>query len=312
MRTQEKPSRWYQYTVGTGVAVLLLIIVLTLSFPHRIADADTLFLSSYLVLLATLLVHVISSLLGRPWRALLRGVGVIMLVNYLFSAVAGMQHLIFTEWKDAALIAFETRFTGVELSHILEGITVPALTEWLMASYVIYVPLMPLAAWLAYHYRGEEELYRYLFSLLVVNIGCNLGFVLYPIASQLFYDPTQYTVPLTGGVFANMGEWMRANVHFPGGSFPSPHNAAGTVMFVFLWRAHRRWAAVFTPFLLSIPMATVYGRFHYVSDAIVGIALSVLVLNLVLLRHRAEQPERAKSAQPLSQTLEHKPQFARS
>jgi len=124
-------------------------------------------------------------------------------------------------------------------------------------------------------------MYAYLFSLLAVNLLCDLGFVLYPVASQMFIDPEQYTMPLTGGVFTDAANWIRANEHYPGGSFPSPHNAAGTVMFMFLWHTHRRWTAVMAPLLLSIPLATVYGRFHYMSDALVGITMALIVVYVV-------------------------------
>jgi membrane-associated phospholipid phosphatase len=264
------------------VGTLLIIIVLTITVPERIEDASSLLLRTLAVLLAAGAILYGTPRLKKPLRVTVRAGAIIALISFLFSAVSGLQHMLIPGWMDAELITFETRFTGEELSHILERITNPVLTEWLMASYVIYIPLMPFTAWVVYRYGGETQVYAFLFSILAVNLLCDIGFIVYPIASQLFFDPDQYTMPLTGGIFTDMAEWIRANEHYPGGSFPSPHNAAGTVMFIFLWRTHRRWAAVMTPFLLSIPMATVYGRFHYVSDAIVGIALSLTVLHLVL------------------------------
>ena len=48
-----------------------------------------------------------------------------------------------------------------------------------------------------------------------------------------------------------------------------------------LWKWNRGWARILTPFLLSIPLATVYGRFHYLSDGIAGILLALTVLRIV-------------------------------
>jgi membrane-associated phospholipid phosphatase len=248
-------------------------------------------------LAVTIVVIVFSPRMKRPLRAAVRAAGTIALASFLFSAVAGLQHMLTDSWNDAALIAFETQFTGIELSHMLERITTPALTEWLMASYVLYVPLMPFTAWVVYRVAGEREMYAYLFSLLAVNLLCDLGFVLYPVASQLFFDPDQYTVPLTGGLFTDAANWIRANEHYPGGSFPSPHNAAGTVMFLFLWRTHRRWAAIMTPLLLSIPLATVYGRFHYLSDAVVGVTMAGILVYLVL-RAGVPRPQTRSAVSP--------------
>jgi membrane-associated phospholipid phosphatase len=286
------PKDYYRSIVATALSALGLIISLALLFPERVQNPADIVLHCSIAFVAALLVIGVSGRLKNPWRFLLRMAGIVWLTSFLFDAVAGLQLLMFDHWQDAALIRFESMFTGVETSLLLEAWVHPLLTEWLMASYVIYIPLLPVTAWVVYRAGGERPAYEYLFCLLAVNVCCDLGFVLYPIASQLFYDPEQYSVPLIGGPFTWMAEWVRANIHFPGGSFPSPHNAAGTVMFATLWRWNRRWAAAMTPFLLSIPLATVYGRFHYISDSVVGITLALVVLYAV--RSHAPAPAAAR------------------
>ncbi|PLX30746.1 MAG: hypothetical protein C0600_07540, partial [Ignavibacteria bacterium] len=186
MTPRTRIQSWYNALASTAVGTLLFIIVLTLAVPERIDQPESLLLRTSAVLLGAIAVILISPRLRRPWRATIRAAAAIALSSYLFSAVSGLQHMLMDGWNDQALIAFETMFTGEELSHILERITTPALTEWLMASYVIYIPLMPITAWVVYRYAGEKQLYAYLFSMIAVNILCDLGFVLYPIASQLF------------------------------------------------------------------------------------------------------------------------------
>ncbi|MCZ7555356.1 MAG: phosphatase PAP2 family protein [Bacteroidia bacterium] len=282
----------YHSIVAVALSALGVIIALTLLFPERVQEPSRIVLHCGIAAAALVFVVVVSGRLNNPLALLLRMAGIVWLTSFFFDAVAGLQLLIFREWQDAALIRFERVFTGIETSLLLQSWVHPLLTEWLMASYVIYIPLLPLTAWVVFRVGGERPAYEYLFCLLLVNLCCDVGFVLYPIASQLFYDPAQYSVPLVGGPFTWMAEWVRANVHFPGGSFPSPHNAAGTVMFATLWRWNRRWAAAMTPFLLSIPLATVYGRFHYISDSIVGIALALVVL--YALRGRAHATAAAR------------------
>lgn len=271
-------SQRYNAIVTVAFSALAVLIVLALLFPDRIKEPMLLIQRCLTAAAAGAAIVFVSERLGNPWRVLLRITGVVWLTSFLFDAVSGVQWLIFSAWQDEALMRFEKLLTGTELSLQLERMINPALTEWLMTAYVLYIPLLPLTAWLAYRAGGESAAYDYLLALLIVNLLCDAGFVLYPIASQLFYNPDQYTVPLTGGIFTWMAEWVRANMHYPGGSFPSPHNAAGTVMFWTLWRWNRKWAAAMTPFLLSIPLATVYGRFHYISDGIVGILLASAVL----------------------------------
>lgn len=71
---------------------------------------------------------------------------------------------------------------------------------------------------------------------------------------------------------------MRSNVHYPGGSLPSPHCAIGTVMIVMLYRHNRRAFALLAAPLVTIYAATVYGRYHYSLDVIAGIAAAILSL----------------------------------
>ena len=105
-------------------------------------------------------------------------------------------------------------------------------------------------------------------------------------------------MPLRGGPFTALAEFMRSNLHFAGGSLPSPHCAAGTVMLVTLFRSHRGWAWATAPLLVCILPATVYGRFHYLSDGLAGIAVAVLVLSI----HGACLARRGRTAGSSSHT----------
>lgn len=282
------PSRHYRALVYLVTGMLLALIAVALLFPSRIPTADGLWRSAALVLVGMVVVMVITARLPAGWRAILRAAGTIWLASFFFASISGVQHLIFDKWFDEEVIAFETMFTGIELSLWMQRITTPVLTEWMMLSYVIYIPLMPLTAWLTWRSGGEQALYEFLFALLFSNILCTIGFVLLPIASPHWYDPTQYSVPLIGGPFTAMAEWVRTTQHFPGGSLPSPHCANGAVLLLTLWNRNRRAAWIFLPFIISILPATVYGRFHYISDGLAGIPVGVFAYAVSAALRRAE------------------------
>jgi membrane-associated phospholipid phosphatase len=71
---------------------------------------------------------------------------------------------------------------------------------------------------------------------------------------------------------------MRKYLHFAGGSIPSPHAAAATIMWVMAYRYHRTSFWILTPIVLSLYVSTFYGRYHYVTDAIVGVLVAGLAL----------------------------------
>ncbi|MEW6511270.1 MAG: phosphatase PAP2 family protein, partial [Bacteroidota bacterium] len=227
--------------------------------------------------------YLVASHLARKWakgiaRVAITTTAVLFLYSHIFQAIAGFQHILVPGWMDAQLIAWESALTGTESSVAIQKITTPLLTEWMMFSYVLYVPLLPLVAVLCYVRGGEQGNLEYLVNIAFANILCNVGFVLFPVAGPLFHDATRYSVSLDGGLFSSCGEWMRSNVHYPGGSLPSPHCAAGTVMIVMLYRYHRKAFRLLLPPLATIYVATVYGRYHYAWDVIAGIGAAVITL----------------------------------
>jgi hypothetical protein len=205
---------------------------------------------------------------------------VTLLLSFLYHAIAAFQHVLIQGWMDGLLISLETSLTGTESTLFLQRFTSPVVTEWMMFAYVIYVPLLPVTALLCYRTGGPEGARDFLVNLALTNLVCFAGFLLFPVAGPLFFNPGQYTVSLSGGFFTWCSRLLHASAHYPGGSLPSPHCAATTVMLVMLFRYNRQMFFLLLPTLVSIYAATVYGRFHYASDSVAGIATALAVLKL--------------------------------
>jgi hypothetical protein len=262
-----------------GLGFLGLLFALAVLCPGRIPNAPQ---TAAEVLRAAALysaaVTFARTIRGGFPATLAHTAAVITLHAYLFAAVGGFQHVIVAGWRDDLLISWEGWLTGTELSVWMQRIAAPWLTEWMMFAYVLYVPLLPAVALLCHRGAGAHGAMDYLLNLSLVNVACYTGFILFPVAGPLFHYPERFTVPLGNGLFAWCGEWMRANVHYPGGSLPSPHCAAGTVMMALLYRYRRALFRVTLPVFLTIYAATVYGRYHYAWDVVTGIVAAVVVL----------------------------------
>jgi membrane-associated phospholipid phosphatase len=146
--------------------------------------------------------------------------------------------------------------------------------------YVFYVVIYPVLGAIIFFKRGPEANEDYLFQLGLVNFVCGLGFILFPVASPMNWESIRslLTVPLNAGIFGTIAEWIRANVHQPGGAIPSPHCAVATVMWFMSRKYTRRGALWLAPVMIGLYASTVYGRFHYLSDMVIGIAAGVLVI----------------------------------
>lgn len=225
-------------------------------------------------------VYVTPKIRHRFWRFFVRVAAITLSYAYLFGAVASLQLIIHSDWLDYLVLDFEQYVFGVQPTLWLQKYTMPWLTEWMMFSYVIYVPMYPVLCGIIYFTRGELPMEEYFFALGLTNVFCDIGFILFPVASPLYYVPDIYTVPLDGYVFTYLGELMRSQLHYAGGSIPSPHAAAATIMWVMAYRYHRPSFYILTPIILSLYVSTFYGRYHYLTDAVVGILVAGIALAL--------------------------------
>ncbi len=215
------------------------------------------------------------------WKFLARVAAVTLTYAYLFGAVDKLQLIIHGRWLDEYVLDLEQYIFGVQPTLWLEGYTTPALTEWMMFSYVIYVPMYPVLCGIIYYLRGELAMEDYFFALGFTNILCDIGFILFPVAGPLPIIGHLYSVPLDGYVWTYLGELMRKYLHYPGGTIPSPHCAAATIMWIMAYRYYRPAFYVLIPIMLSLYVSTFYGRYHYVTDAVLGVVVAFVALALL-------------------------------
>ena len=214
-------------------------------------------------------------------RFFLRVAAITLTYAYLFGAVDKLQLILHGRWLDEYVLDGEQYLFGVQPTLWLQHFTTPGLTEWMMFAYVIYVPMYPVLCGIIYYLRGEVAMEDYFFTLGFTNILCDIGFILFPVAGPIATIGSLYTVPLNGYIFTYLGELMRSNLHYIGGTIPSPHCAAATIMWVMAYRYHRPSFYILTPVVFSLYASTFYARYHYVTDAVVGVAVAFLALAIV-------------------------------
>ncbi|MEX0602092.1 MAG: phosphatase PAP2 family protein, partial [Bacteroidota bacterium] len=255
-----------QLTDALILLTLFFLSLLALVFHGSVEDWGVLIAKNFgvglLVLGAVTVTHRVHH---RFLRFLLRTAVVTLSYAYLFGAVDKLQLILHATWMDDYILDLEQYVFGVQPTLWLEKFTTPWLTEWMMFSYVIYVPMYPILCGIIYYTRGELPMEEYFFTLGLANVLCDIGFILFPVASPMYYIKELYTVPLDGYVFTYLGELMRSQLHYAGGSIPSPHAAAATIMWVMAYRYHRPSFHVLTPIVITLYVSTFYGRYHYVT-----------------------------------------------
>jgi hypothetical protein len=263
-------------------AWLVLISLLVILFHSRIKDPWRLVLINAVIGLLYLgAVYLYQRASRRGIKFLIRTASVQLIMAYFFMAALPLQLIIWRGWQDQIVLNLERSVFGAQPTVWLEKFISPGLTEWMMFSYVIYLPIYPILSGILYFRRSERHMEDYLFTLAIMNFVCSMGFILFPVAGPLFKIADQYTVPLKGYFFTFLGEWIRNHVQAIGGCIPSPHCAVATVMWVTAYRYHRPTFYLLSPIILSLYVSAFYGRYHYLTDAVIGILAAWFVLRMV-------------------------------
>jgi membrane-associated phospholipid phosphatase len=226
----------------------------------------------FLAVLATRRVH-------SGWGRFLARTGALSLAYaYLFGAVDRLQLIIQGHWMDDSVMTLQAAVLGAQPTLWLERFVRPWLTEWMMFAYVSYIALYPLVCGAVFLRHGDQALEECLLALGLANVTCDLGFIAFPVAGPTAYIGAAYTVPLHGYMFTALGEFIRTHLHYVGGSLPSPHAAAATVLWMMAWKYRRFLFWLLTPLVLTLDVATFYCRYHYLADTIAGIATAAVAL----------------------------------
>jgi hypothetical protein len=271
----------FQATDAIILATLALFTLLTLVFCQRITGWGLLVAKNLAVGVAYVAFQQIAARTrSRQLKFALRLLPVTLTYGYLFLAVDKLQLIVHGRFLDDVVMRIEAAIFGLQPTLWLEQYTTPVVTEWMMFAYMFYFLMYPILCAIIFFQDGEAAMEDYFFTLGLTNILCDLGFILFPVAGPIAAMGDQYTVPLKGYLFTWLGEWVRTNWQFPGGSIPSPHCAAATVMWAMAYRYHRPAFRLLLPVVLSLYVSTFYGRYHYVSDAVLGIATALVAAKL--------------------------------
>ena len=72
---------------------------------------------------------------------------------------------------------------------------------------------------------------------------------------------------------------------------PSSHVAEAVVIMVYALRAYGKRAVFLIPIVIFLAAGTVYGRFHYLTDVIMGISLAIITLTIAMMLYPNKKPE---------------------
>jgi membrane-associated phospholipid phosphatase len=164
----------------------------------------------------------------------------------------------------------------------------PVIPSILEISYALVYALAPFAIVMLYVYGRREKVDQFLFVFAVTVLFCYAQFPFWPSDPPRVLFPSE-DLPAYDTVFRRFNLWMLGKYGIHTGVFPSAHVAGAFAAAFGAWLAlpERRWVGRFLlamAFLIAI--ATVYGRYHYLPDALAGLLVALVAFKALPARSR--------------------------
>lgn len=215
---------------------------------------------------------------SRGLPGFLRGAYPVMLTPLLYKELATLNRFLTTRFFDSVVQGWDAALFGTQPSITLSA-ALPwfPLSEALHLGYGAYYAIVPAALIGVYVSRGQAALVRTSFAVAAAFFLCYLAFIAYPVAGPR-YEFERIGGELSGGTFYHIVHGILEGGSSKGTAFPSSHIAASLSAVLAAGREDRRWLWALIVPEAALAFGTVYGRFHYGIDAVVGVLVGVALV----------------------------------
>lgn len=265
------PFEWLVLGYSTLMITLLAIFGRPLTYH---ADEFGFYVGVTLLTLAMALT--VDDKSGR-WRALIRLGYLAVLFTFFYRNTGGLMDLLYDGFLDDQVVRFEAAVFGtnptIYFDQNLLGTWINEIMSFSYFSYYFMIPVFLVAVFL----RGDYEVLKQsLTAISLTFFASYLLFILYPVEGPRWYFAEEYLNSIEGPLFRPLVEYVINNGAVRGGAMPSSHTGVAIVILMFCFRFYRRAAWWMLPLVVGLAAGTVWGRFHYVSDVIVGAAIAIV------------------------------------
>ena len=219
----------------------------------------------------------------------------VLLYAGLFAETGQLDQMFVQGFLDPVVIGWDQKLFGFQPSlAFMEKLPFLIVSETFYASYFSYY-LMIGGVGLLLYLRNRQQFFHYVSVMSFVFYVCYLFYIFVPVIGppvffraipgyslpanlQQLADAAPFPAAVKSGLFYRIMKWIYQVFEAPGAAIPSSHVAIALVTLYFSFRYIRgiRWLHLVMTVLLCL--ATVYCRYHYVSDVLAGIAIALLLI----------------------------------
>ena len=217
---------------------------------------------------------------ANRFAAFMRLAWPVVITPVLYMELATLNQLLFPGYFDAMVQTWEQALFGSQLSMVSSG-WYEALwfSELLHFGYVSYYAAVPVALIGGFMLGGEAGLERVAFTTAFAFFLCYLCFAVFPVAGPR-YEFARIVGPQTEGAIFGLVHTILEGGSSKGTAFPSSHVAATVSAWLAAGLVSRRLMWGLAPFAILLTLGTVYGRFHYAIDALVGLGVALIAVSM--------------------------------
>jgi membrane-associated phospholipid phosphatase len=280
VRMKESDSEWFltlEEWITIGIAAIFnLFTILFL----RMGQACAIFSLNMIIMMVIFLTAYVHDKYRPAWLRVVRDWYVIPFLIVIYLENGPLVPLVNPRGMDSLVMAADRYlFMGNDPTVLMERIIHPAFSELMQIFYASFYFLPFSLCAILYFSRGTRKDFHIAASTILMGFYLSyLGYYLTPVLGPRFTMEHLHSVPLTGlwafDFLRNLLAQAEGKMY---DCMPSGHALVSLLTVLLSWRYAKRFfpaALVWTTFLL---FSTVYLRYHYVTDLLVGMALGTAV-----------------------------------
>jgi len=231
----------------------------------------------YAILLGLLFVLKISSH-RRGWGeagGVLSDLSPIVFIISIYQSLGNMIQYLRSD-IDSYLIQIDLFLFGVHPTVWMEQWINPWFTDLMSLAYISYYFLPVILAVTLYLKGRREEFHQTMFIFTFGYYISFIGYILFPAIGPRFTLAHLQTIPLEGSFFTDLvRDLLNTIEHNKRDCMPSGHTQMVLMVLFLAHRYEKVLFYVFLPIICGLILSTVYLRYHYVIDLMVGVALAI-------------------------------------
>ena len=203
-------------------------------------------------------------------------------IALFYFEIGKLTQMVFQHYFDETVIRWEKHvFKGMPSLDLSSRFPSVILSEILHLCYFsYYIIAVFLAAWL--YFGGRISPFQE--TVFAETLTFNLSLLCYPFlpttGPRYLFEKIQG--PLSKGFFFRLTHAIVSRGSSKGTAFPSSHVSLSVIVLLCAFRYDSTAFLILLPMCVGLTLSTIYGRFHYAIDALVGAVLAGIIFGLII------------------------------